>query len=109
MSLRALRRRVAADRLLVARQVDRTRAAVVGLRLAVRRVPPLAWVGGGLLAGLLAARLPLRALAAMAATTTAWGIRLASTPWGAVMLTRARAARNADKAVPPASGPVHGH
>lgn len=111
MSLRALRRRVAADRVLVARHLDRTRAAVVGLRLALRRVPPMAWVGGGLLAGLLTARLPLRALTAVAATATAWGFRVARTPWGAMVLARARRRRDAGQAAPAApaaNGSGHG-
>lgn len=100
MSIRALRRRVAADTVVVADHVVRTRGAVAGLRGALRRVPPLAWVGGGLLAGLLAARLPIRAVAAVAATGAAWTLKLASTPFGAMALARARTARAAR--VPPA-------
>lgn len=91
MNIRALRRRVAADTVVVADHVDRARGAVAGLRGALRRVPPLAWVGGGLLAGLLAARLPIRAMAALAATGAAWTLKLASTPFGAMALARARA------------------
>lgn len=91
MSIRALRRRVAADTAVVADHVDRTRGAVAGMRAALRRVPPLAWLGGSLLTGLLAARLPIRTLGAVAATGAAWTLKLASTPFGAMALARARA------------------
>lgn len=104
-----MRRRVAADGAVVALHVERTRGAIAGLRGALRRVPLAGWMASSLLAGLLVARLPVKALATLAATSAAWSLRLARTPLGALAFARASAARARRRREAQDGGVVDGH